>query len=666
MKQLKSGLFTTFLTLIMGLNPALQIAAAPVARMATATALVVAGQHYTMVDLTPAGGNTATAAGLAGGQEVGTVGLGQPSVNHAFLWNGGTNSVVDLSVGSALATNGSQQVGSANSHAALWSGTPESLVDLNPGIYEQSAATSIANGQQVGWATRRAPCVENKGACGGGNGTYSVIRAYLWTGTAASGIDLTPFNLGYEAGRAWGTDGTQQVGFGYDQVGPNAFSGPYAVVWSGTYQSAVSLNPNGSASSEAKAVAGGQQVGYAFSGRAMLWRGTAASGVSLHPTGFTSSQATGTNGVQQAGVGSLSGHSHALVWSGTAASAVDLNQYTPLGFSDAAATGIDTAGNVVGWASTGPSNVPANVHAVMWMPSSAAPVHAQSVGLSQAIISVGDSVQATVALNQPAPAGGALINLRASVNAIGTTPVPFTVNAPASTFIAEGQTSVAFNVTTELTTTTGFTRTYLVDVQAAYGDTTQTAVLTVNPPVFASALTIAPDNVEGETATVGTVTLNRAAPAGGALVTLASNNVAATVPASVTIAAGATSATFPIQTIAVTTFTTVTVSATFGSTLPATVTDTLIVAPPQSGGDVVAIQKADYVASKRQLTVQASSTNQFTNLAVTVTSTGQLLGYLLNKGAGSYQATFNVATNPANITVTSDLGGTASLAVRLK
>lgn len=666
MKQLKSGLFTTFLTLILGLSPALQISAAPVARMATATALVVAGQHYTMVDLTPAGANTATASGLAGGQEVGTVGLGQPSVNHAFIWNGGTNSVVDLGVGSALATNGSQQVGSANSHAALWSGTPGSLVDLNPGIYEQSAATSIANGQQVGWATRRAPCVENKGACGGGNGTYSVIRAYLWTGTAASGIDLTPFNLGYEAGRAWGTDGTQQVGFGYDQVGPSAFSGPYAVVWSGTYQSAVSLNPSGSASSEAKAVAGGQQVGYAFSGRAMLWRGTAASGVSLHPAGFTSSQASATNGVQQAGFGSVGGHSHALVWSGTAESVVDLNQYTPLGFTDAAATGIDAAGNVAGWASTGPNNVPANVHAVMWMPSNAAPVHAQSVGLSQATVSVGDSVQATVTLNQPALAGGAFVNLRAAANAIGTTPVPFTVNAPASAFIAEGQTSVAFNITTDLTTTTGFTRAYLVDVQAAYGDTTQTAVLTVNPPVFASALTIVPDNVEGETATVGTVTLNRAAPAGGALVTLASNNVAATVPASVIVAAGATSATFPIQTNAVTAFTTVTVSATYGSTLPVTVTDTLIVAPLQSGGDVVAIQKADYVASKRQLTVQASSTNQFTNMAVTVTSTGQLLGYLLNKGAGSYQATFNVATNPVNITVTSDFGGTASLAVRLK
>ena len=664
------------MTLVLGVGPALQVLAAPAAGFAAtpAAALVVPGQHYTMVDLTPPGATTATAAGISGAQEVGSVGSGQASVSHAFMWNGDANSAVDLGLGSAVATSGGQQVGSANSHAALWSGTAESLVDLNPGVYTQSAATGIANGQQVGWATRQASCIENKGACGGGNGTYTVIRALLWTGSAASAVDLTPFNLGYGAGRAWGTDGTQQVGIGYRQIGPTAFTGPWAVIWSGTYASAVNLNPNGASVSEARAIAGGQQVGYAiFAARpqAILWRGTSASAVNLHPAGYSFSYINATNGIQQVGrsmvtVGLQDVHSHALVWSGTAAGVVDLNQFVPAGFTDAEATGIDAAGNIVGWASIGSQYTPANVHAVMWVPSVAAPVYAQNVALSQSTIDVGGSVQATVTLNQPAPAGGALVNINAAGFQQGATPVPLTVSAPFSVVVAEGQTGASFNVSTDTATLVGFNRAYMVDIQASYGDTTQTAILAVNPPVYTSALTVAPSNLEGGTAAVGTVRLNSAAPAGGATVTLTSNNVAATVPASVVVPAGATSATFPVQTNPVTTFTNVTLSATYGSALPATVSGTFIVAPPQSGVDTVAIQKADYVVSKQQLTVQATSINQFTNLAVTDTSTGALIGYLTNKGAGKYQATFNLAVSPMNITVTSDLGGSANLAVTAK
>src|SRR5262249_57210333 len=62
----------------------------------------------------------------------------------------------------------------------------------------------------------------------------------------------------------------------------------------------------------------------------------------------------------------------------------------------------------------------------------------------------------------------------------------------------------------------------------------------------------------------GTVTLNRAAPAGGAVVTLASSNTnVATVPASVTVAAGGTTKTFAITTSAVNAATAVTITATY-------------------------------------------------------------------------------------------------------
>ena len=167
MQQRKLGFFAVLMAWVMVLSPVLQGMALP-----AATPAVLAGtQHYTMIDLTPAGATSAAATAIANGQQVGSVGLGQPAVNHAFIWNGDASSTVDLGVGSAVAIGSGQQVGTVNGRAALWSGTPESFVDLNPGIYEQSAATGVANGQQVGWATRRAPCIENKGACGGGSGT---------------------------------------------------------------------------------------------------------------------------------------------------------------------------------------------------------------------------------------------------------------------------------------------------------------------------------------------------------------------------------------------------------------------------------------------------------------------------------------------------------------
>jgi hypothetical protein len=342
-----------------------------------------------------------------------------------------------------------------------------------------------------------------------------------------------------------------------------------------------------------------------------------------------------------------------------------LNQFLPLAFTDAAATGIDAAGNIVGWASTGLRTIPANLHAVMWVPSAAPSLYAQSLTLSQTTTMVGDEVQATLTLNQPATAGGAVVSL-ASLIYPSAASAPFTVSMPASVTVAEGQTSASFTVATAATTLTGFSRPYLVITQAAYGDTVETAMLVINPPVYATSLAVTPRSLTGGDPATGTVTLNSNAPAGGALVTLASNNAAVSVPASVTIPAGQLRATFPVQTNVVATFTTVTLTAVYGSVIPATVTASLQVAPPPVPVDTVAIQKADYVVSKRELTVQATSTSQTAILTVTVTATGEVIGTLTNKGAGSYAAKLTWPVNPQSITVTSSLTGTASRAVSLK
>ena len=94
-------------------------------------------------------------------------------------------------------------------------------------------------------------------------------------------------------------------------------------------------------------------------------------------------------------------------------------------------------------------------------------------------------------------------------------------------------------------------------------------------PVLTS-LGVNPSSVVGGSPSTGTVTLSGPAPAGGAVVSLSSDNTsAATVPASVTVAAGATSATFAVTTSPVSGSTAVTISAVYGGvtrTAPLTVT----------------------------------------------------------------------------------------------
>ena len=65
----------------------------------------------------------------------------------------------------------------------------------------------------------------------------------LWNGLAAAPIDLNPTDLGFQSSEAIGTNGTQQVGYG--NIGlPGGNVGPtHALLWSGSADSAVDLNP---------------------------------------------------------------------------------------------------------------------------------------------------------------------------------------------------------------------------------------------------------------------------------------------------------------------------------------------------------------------------------------------------------------------------------------
>ena len=78
--------------------------------------------------------------------------------------------------------------------------------------------------------------------------------------------------------------------------------------------------------------------------------------------------------------------------------------------------------------------------------------------------------------------------------------------------------------------------------------------------VTLSSISLNPTSVTGGSSSTGTVTLNMAAPSGGAVVTLSSNNSAVTVPVSAVVSASANSVNFPVITKPVATNTAVTIS----------------------------------------------------------------------------------------------------------
>ena len=183
-----------------------------------------------------------------------------------------------------------------------------------------------------------------------------------------------------------------------------------------------------------------------------------------------------------------------------------------------------------------------------------------SVSVAPATIEGGGTATVTVAINNPAPAGGAVVTLASTNTTLA--PVPASVTVPA------GQVFTTFPVVT-----TAAASATAVTITGTFPATvTRTASLTIVPSPTPTALTLNPTSVPGGTSSTGTVTLSRAAPAGGVTVALSSTNAAiASVPATLAVPAGATSGTFAITTSATSVNVTSTISATL-NTLTATAT----------------------------------------------------------------------------------------------
>ncbi|MBI3415382.1 MAG: hypothetical protein HY043_08690 [Verrucomicrobia bacterium] len=524
------------------------------------------GQSYHSNDLTPAGSSSGKLSGASNGKQVGTATVSVSGYSHAMLLSGNALAVTDLNpvnyyYSTANCADDFQQGGwgyglSGGMHALVWNGSSSSYADLNPSGYMFSSCLGVHNGEQCGYAQNQSYFV-------------TASHAMSWHGSAASCVDLHPIGTTYPFSKALGCHDGEEVGYvstvAYPEGDyPGYQTANHAMKWNGTAASAVDLHPTGYDASAATCTSGTQQGGWAYIAlgtshqHAMLWSGDAASALDLHPAGYTDSKVTAITPTQQVGEGwvgpayGATSTRHALLWSGDATSVVDLNQYLPAGYTNAAATGIDASGNVVGYAYNGAYYTAAI--AVVFAPGAPAPTQLASIVLAPANAVPLDPVQCTISLGGIAPIGGVNISFLSMNTALLTT--------PASVVIPEGASNATFTIVTGGAT---LTTPASVKLYATDGSVSSATSLTLTPIVKLATVSVNP--VEGGFATYGTLSLNIPAQFGGATVSLTIGNTSlAAVPATITVPQGYASWSFSVNTAPVTVATTVPITASFNGT----------------------------------------------------------------------------------------------------
>ncbi len=146
----------------------------------------------------------------------------------------------------------------------------------------------------------------------------------------------------------------------------------------------------------------------------------------------------------------------------------------------------------------------------------------------------GGQVTGTVTVVGSAPAGGVVVTLTSGDLTLA--------RVGESVTVPEGQRTATFAVSTAPVSVQK-----TVQITARAGLVTKTASIVLVPSAALDSLTISPASVKSGAQATGTVTLSRAAPAGGLAVQLDSaDRDAARVPPSVTVKEGVASAQFPV------------------------------------------------------------------------------------------------------------------------
>ena len=200
------------------------------------------------------------------------------------------------------------------------------VVSLHPNIGGNSLAIKVRNGQQVG------------------NALWTVDpnfygQATLWTGTAASAVNLNP--AGHEGSVAYATNGAYQVGATIDNGGGQTVIFT-AAIWQGTPASYINMAPAGATASRITGVDNGIFAGWCTFGSWLPGYWTSTSGSSWHelPMPYPSNgQVAGISGNRIVGEVDITTQQHAFAWNVSANTYVDLH---PAGYAGSLALATDT------------------------------------------------------------------------------------------------------------------------------------------------------------------------------------------------------------------------------------------------------------------------------------------------------------------------------------
>lgn len=251
----------------------------------------------------------------------------------------------------------------------------------------------------------------------------------------------------------------------------------------------------------------------------------------------------------------------------------------------------------------------------------------------------------TVTISHAAPLGGFVVALTASNGG---------ASVPASVTVAAGATTATFTVSTAVVAADRS-----VTITADRSGVSKTTTIVVSP-LLIGGVSLSPSTVSGgDQNSTGTVTLNAAAPAGGAVVSLTSSHgTYAFVPATVTIPAGSTNTTFTVTTSKRSTGQAATVTATYNGAsqtavlqVDAPLLSSLAVAPTAvvGGGSVTGTVTLGTTAGTDGFSVALASSN------TSVVAPGSV-----TVASGQMTATFTVTTLPVSANGIATITATAN------
>ena len=230
---------------------------------------------------------------------------------------------------------------------------------------------------------------------------------------------------------------------------------------------------------------------------------------------------------------------------------------------------------------------------------------------------------------------------------------PDVASVPATAVVPAGASSVTFTISTNAAAPPT-----IVQIMAAVQNVPRTANLSVNAATPGGAqlaqVSVTPTSVTGGSPATGTVRFT--ANTNGAVVQLASSNPAVVqVPSETVVSGGAATGAFAVTTSPVASTTTVTITARwFGVTRTTPIT---VLAGAPAPADVVRITRASW--KQGRLRIEATSTNPNAILSVHSRS-GAFMFTLTNRGGGRYSDERGWVDNPRQISVRSNLGGSAT------